>query len=142
LAQGNLRLKPQVGFWGNILLETAGAPPETVNIKEAIMPITNFARIYALKNNVADVSTIKRLQVLRDNSVLTDSSFDNIVQAYKYLQLMRIKQQSVLLKKGIKPDNLINTKYLSDLDKTIIKKVLAHINTMLSKLSFDFKGTL
>ncbi|MBN2777625.1 MAG: cache domain-containing protein [Bacteroidales bacterium] len=142
LAQSNLRLKPQVGFWGNILLETAGSPPETVNIKEAIMPITNFARIYALKNSIADVSTIKRLQVLRDNSVLSDSSYDNIVQAYRYLQLMRIKQQSVLLKKGIKPDNLINTKYLSDLDKTIIKKVLAHINTMLTKLSFDFKGTL
>ena len=142
LAQSNLRLKPQVGFWGNILLETAGAPPETVNIKEAIMPITNFARIYALKNGVGEVSTIKRLQALRDNSVLNDATYDNIVQAYRYLQLMRIKQQSVLIKKGIKPDNLINTKYLSDLDKTIIKKVLAHINTMLSKLSFDFKGTL
>ncbi|MDD2386751.1 MAG: cache domain-containing protein [Bacteroidales bacterium] len=142
LAQSNIRLKPQVGFWGNILLETAGAPPETVNIKEAIMPITNFARIYALKNNIREVSTIKRLAKLRDADVLTISSYDNITQAYKYLQMMRLKRQAVLIKKGINPDNLINTKHLSELDKTIIKKVLANINTMLSKLSFDFKGTL
>jgi PAS domain S-box-containing protein len=142
LAQNSLKLKPQVGFWGNILLETAGAPPETVNIKETITPITNFARIYSLKYNVNEVSTIGRLKNLRNENILSESSFQNILQAYKYLQLMRLKQQSNLIGKGLKPDNLINTKHLSDLDKTIIKKVLSHINSMLSKLSYDFKGTM
>jgi len=142
LAQNNIKLKPQVGFWGNILLETAGAPPETVNIKETIMPIVNFARIYALKHEVHEVSTIKRLQTLKEEDILSISSYQNIIQAYKYLQGMRLKQQSSLINKGISPDNLINTKYLSDLDKTIIKKVLANISTMLSKLSYDFKGTM
>ncbi|PLX07810.1 MAG: hypothetical protein C0596_09425 [Marinilabiliales bacterium] len=142
LAQNNIKLKPQVGFWGNILIETAGAPPETVNIKEAIMPITNFARIYSLNNEVHEVSTIKRLKTLKDEGIIALDTYRNVVEAYKYLQQIRLKHQSVLITKGLSPDNLISTKHLSYLDKTIIKKVLANINTMLSKLSYDFKGTM
>jgi PAS domain S-box-containing protein len=142
LAQDNLRLKPQVNFWGNILLETAGAPPETVNIKEAIMPIVNFARIYALNSKLSKVSTLERLYELKKIEVLNDSTYMNIIQSYEHLQLMRLKRQAGLIRNGLKPDNFINTKHLSDLDTTILKKLLSHINTMLSKLSYDFKGTI
>ena len=142
LAQDTIKLKPQVGFWGNILLETAGSPPETVNIKETIMPIVNFARIYALNNQIEEASTIKRLKILKDKNIISLSSYQNIVQAYKYLQSMRLNHQSILVTKGIPPDNLISTKNISDLEKTIIKKILSNINIMLSKLSYDFKGTM
>lgn len=142
LAQNTLMLKPQVGFWGNILLETAGAPPETVNIKEAIMPVVNFARIYALKNSIEAAGTLQRLDILLERNVLLESSYTNTVQAFEHLNLMRLKHQAYLLRKDLKPDNLINTKTLSDLDKVIIKKVIAGIGTLLSKLSYDFKGSM
>jgi len=140
LAQNTQLLKPQVGFWGNILLETAGAPPETVNIKEAILPIVNFARIYALKNQYNETGTWKRLKHLNKIGVLTDDSFNNTMQALDYLNQMRLKHQVGLFKSGLKPDNLLNTKKLSELDKSIIKKVLSNISNILSKLSFDFRG--
>jgi len=142
LTQNTLMLKPQVGFWGNILLETAGAPPETVNIKETIMPIVNFARIYALKNQLITASTSQRLLILSENNVLRDATYTNIIQALDQLNMMRLKHQAFLLRSNLKPDNLINTKNLSELDKTIIKKVISNINSMLTKLSFDFKGSL
>jgi len=142
LTQNTLTLKPQVGFWGNILLETAGAPPETVNIKETLMPIVNFARIYALRNKYSHAGTLQRLHFLNENDILNEASFTNIQQAFDYLNSIRLKHQTALFKNKLKPDNLINTNSLSELDKTIIKKVLSHISSMLSKLSFDFKGTL
>ncbi len=142
LTQITLTLKPQVGFWGNILLETAGAPPETVNIKETLMPIVNFARIYALRNICKHTGTLQRLQFINESGVLNETSYTNIQQAFDYLNTVRLKHQTALFKNKLKPDNLINTNKLSELDKTIIKKVLSHISSMLSKLSFDFKGTL
>ncbi len=142
LAQNNLKLKPQVGFWGNILIETAGAPPETVNIKDAIAPIVNFSRIYALRNGLTCVNTTERLKILLQKEIIQDSSYKNITQAFDVLGMMRLNHQASLFKNNLKPDNLVSTRHLSELDKAIIKKVLAHINTMLSKLSYDFKGTM
>jgi PAS domain S-box-containing protein len=141
LTQNTLFLKPQVGFWGNILLETAGAPPETVNIKESIMPVVNFARIYALRHHAEVSGTTERLNFLLRNHVLKESSWENIVQAFEYLNRLRLKHQAFLISNTLKPDNLIDTKTLSELDKTIIKKVIANINHMLAKLSYDFKGS-
>ncbi len=142
LAQNNLRLKPQVGFWGNILLETAGAPPETVNIKDAIMPIVNFARIYSLKQGVTTVNTLERLKILYQKEALSESTYKNISQAFDVLGMIRLSHQANLFKNNLKPDNFVSTRHLSELDQAIIKKILSHINTMLSKLSYDFKGTM
>jgi CBS domain-containing protein len=142
LTQNTLMLKPQVGFWGNILLETAGAPPETVNIKETIMPLVNFARIYALRDQIQTPGTMDRISILRKNHTLKETSADNITEAFVYLNRMRLQHQAWLISRGLKPDNLINTRNLSDLDKTIIKKVISHINNMLTKLSYDFKGSM
>lgn len=142
LTQNTLSLKPQVGFWGNILLETAGAPPETVNIKETLMPIVNFARIYALKQRCSEAGTMQRLNCIYKDNVLNPSTYTNILQAFEYLNQVRLRHQADLYRNSLKPDNLINTNMLSELDKTIIKKVLSNISSMLAKLSYDFKGTL
>ena len=142
LAQNTFNLKPQVGFWGNILLETAGAPPETVDIKKTIMPIVNFARIYALQNGIPNLNTVERLQVLREKGFLQASITDDVIHTCDYLSTLRLKRQVALIKNNTTPDNLINTKNIGDFDQTIIKKVLSIINNMLSKLSYDFKGSV
>lgn len=141
LAQSTINLKPQVGFWGNILLETAGAPPETVNIKKTIMPIVNFARIYALKYGISELNTIDRLKEIHELGHLNQALYSSISQAFEYLAMMRLQHQTSLIQRKANPDNLINTKLLSELDKTIIKKLLSYINNMLSKLSYDYKGS-
>jgi len=141
LAQNTLSMKPQVGFWGNILLETAGAPPETVDIKKTIMPIVNFARIYSLQNGLPNCNTVERLQTLRNQEVLQPAITDEIIRAYDYLATLRLKRQASMIKNDAQPDNLINTKNIGEFDQTIIKKVLSIINNMLTKLSFDFKGS-
>jgi CBS domain-containing protein len=142
LTQNTLLLKPQVGFWGNILPETAGAPPDTVNIKESIMPIVNFSRIYALRHQINAPGTIARLDALLKDHVLRESTHENILQTFEYLSMLRLKHQAYLLQNNLKPDNLISTKTFSELDKTVIKKVISNITTMLTKLSYDFKGSM
>ncbi|MFO8054469.1 MAG: putative nucleotidyltransferase substrate binding domain-containing protein, partial [Bacteroidales bacterium] len=135
MAQNTLSQKPQVGFWGNILLETAGAPPETVNIKNAIMPIVSFARVNALKYGLAERNTLERLKMLHQKDVINVSTYNNVSQAFVHLARIRLQHQTELLQKQAKPDNLINTKQLNELDKIILKKVLSYINNMLSLLA-------
>jgi len=140
LAQNTLRMKPQTGFWGGFQLESAGTPPETVNVKETLVPIVSFARIYSLQHNINSKNTSERLKTLYDINVIPKSTYIDLQQSFEFLSLIRMKHQAELIRNNVSPDNLVNTKTLSELDKTIVKKILSIISTVLTRLSFDYKG--
>ncbi|HSW51395.1 MAG TPA: DUF294 nucleotidyltransferase-like domain-containing protein, partial [Bryobacteraceae bacterium] len=85
LAQSTLQFKPPIGFFGNIQLEHSSKHPAAFNIKSAIIPLVNFARMYALRDDHAETSTLERLRRLRDEGALLPSSHDELVQAYAAL---------------------------------------------------------
>ena len=62
LAQTTLQFKPPLGFFGNIQLESGGEHRSAFNIKNAIIPVVNFARIYALSHHLEETNTLDRLR--------------------------------------------------------------------------------
>ena len=142
LAQNAIQLKPPIGFFGNILAETAGEHSEAFNIKTAIMPIQSFARIYALQNGVVISNTIERLNQLNNMNVLSSSTYETIMEAYNYLMLMRFKHQSAALSNNKKLHNYISVKELSDIEQTMLKKIFSQISSFQSKLKVDFTGSM
>jgi CBS domain-containing protein len=81
LAQSTLQFKAPRGFFGNIQLESSGERPAAFNVKAAIIPLVNFARMYAL-HGFAETNTLERLRRLRDQGLLLPSSHDELAQAY------------------------------------------------------------
>lgn len=133
LTQNALRIKPPIGQFKS---------SEVFDIKLALLPIVDLARIYALKNKIKSNNTIERLNRLYEKNVFSKSGYQDIVQAYSYLMQLRFAHQAKLLSDNIPPDNNINPKYLTELEKTIVRRVLTQIEDFQSKLSLDFKGTL
>ena len=82
LAQTTLQFKPPLGFFGNIQLESGGEHPSAFNIKNAIIPVVNFARIYALSHHLEETNTYDRLRRLLERGVLLPSSHDELAQAF------------------------------------------------------------
>lgn len=63
LAQSTLQFRPPRGFFGNIQLESR-EHSAAFNIKAALIPLMNFARMYALQNRFADITVFQaRLQM-------------------------------------------------------------------------------
>jgi PAS domain S-box-containing protein len=140
LAHNSLLFKPPIGFFRNIVVESTGEHRETFNIKKAMTPIVDFARIYALLNNVEKTNTMERLLQLFEKGVLNSSDYNEISQAYKYLMQMRLRHQAMALKYNKKPDNHINPKRLTHIEGKMLKETLLQISNFQSKLSFDFQG--
>jgi CBS domain-containing protein len=138
LAQSTLQFKPPVGFFGNIQLEPSGKSPSTFNIKSAIIPLVNFARMYALREHLTETSTIGRLDRLRDAGVLKPSSHDELVQAYTALMQMRLNHQVRQWSQGELPDNSIELSELTQLDRSILRRVFADIAVFQARLQADF----
>jgi CBS domain-containing protein len=141
LAQSTLQFRPPRGFFGNIQLESSGERPAAFNIKAAIIPLVNFARIYALQHGFAETNTLDRLRRLRDQGRLVPSSHDELAQAYTTLMLMRLTHQAAQWNRGAMPDNFIDLQELTQLDQSVLKKVFADITVFQARLETDFART-
>ncbi len=138
MAKNAMLYKPSVNMFGNIVVESSGAPADTIRIKDNISAIVSFVRIYALKNAITQKQTVFRIEQLLTQGVISDSERKNLLRIFDYLTSLRIQHQASLILENNKPDNYINVKLLSDIDQTTFKKSLSVINDVLSRLTIDF----
>ena len=50
-------------------------------------PIVDFARIYALKNGIAETNTLDRLEQLRIKHVLKPKEYEELEKAYQHIAM-------------------------------------------------------
>lgn len=141
LAQKTMQFKPPRGFFGNIQVESGGEHPDTFNIKSAIIPLVNFARVYALRHQVMETNTLERLSRLRNMGVLRPSSHDELLQAYTTLMQMRLTHQAAQLARHAAPDNHVNLAELTQLERSVLRKVFADITVFQARIEADFTRT-
>lgn len=141
LASYALKFRPPLSVFGSIV--TSGKKEnDYFNIKESIIPLTIFARYKALKNNIPETNTYYRFKALSDKNVITVGEFNKAVQAYDYLMLMRLKNQTQQISENKEPDNFINPKKLNDLEVSMLKKIFSEIVLFQNKMNLDFRGLL
>lgn len=133
LSQNALKFKPPI----NAL--KAG---ETFNIKLALVALIDLVRVYSLKNKIESTNTIERIEGLHNKNIFSKTGYQDLLQAYNFLMQVRLKHQVKLLSANLTPDNNINSKQLTDLDLTMLKRIFALIFDFQSKLNLDFKGML
>lgn len=140
--QDALLYKPPITIFGTIALRDKGDNKETISIKEVISSIVQFARIYALKYQINETNTLERLRLLSENEFISSITYREISEVYKLLMQLRFKHQAMALENGEEPDNRINPKTLTDIEREILKKSFSAINSFQTKISYDFKGTI
>ncbi len=141
LTENALYFKPPLGFFRNILVQSKGEHKDAFDIKRAMLPITDFARIFALKNSIAEANTLARLFRLYTSRVLNKEEYNDIVQAYQFLMNLRfVRQITAVVDEERKPDNFITPKNLSRLDKKMLKEIFIRIDKFQQKLSIEIRG--
>jgi CBS domain-containing protein len=141
LAQSTLQFRSPRGFFGNLQLESSETRPPAFNIKAAIIPLVNFARIYALQNRFVETNTLDRLRRLRDQGLLLPSSYEELVQAYTALMQMRLAHQAAQIGRGEEPDNFLQPQELTQIERSVLKKIFADIAVFQARMQTDFART-
>ena len=109
------------------------------NIKDSTSVVVNFARIYALQQGISQKNTLQRLKKLGNLNIVKESSNAETEKIMEFLTMLRLKHQAALILQGRQADNIIHVKQLTDFEQDAFKKALSGINTILSKLNFDFR---
>jgi CBS domain-containing protein len=141
LTENALLHKPPLGFFRNFVVESKGEHRNKFDIKQAMLPIVDCARVYALKHGVAETNTLDRLHQLMQKEVLPEKDYNEIEQGYRFMMQLRFARQvKAIIEEDAPPDNYINPKELSGLEQRLLKEIFIRIGNLQTRMSFDFTG--
>ncbi|MGD9367137.1 MAG: putative nucleotidyltransferase substrate binding domain-containing protein [Desulfobacteraceae bacterium] len=141
MTENALYFKPPLGFFRNFVVESKGEHRDALDIKSAMTPIVDFARVYALKNGITATNTMDRLHQLRVMKILTQEEYDEMEKAYSFLMQLRLTRHvTAAMDQKKSPDNFINPKRLTRIEQTMLKEIFKRIEKFQSKMNFEFIG--
>ncbi len=141
LAKNTVSFKPPIRLPGNIYLgggstEHAGE----INLKDAMMPLVGYARLYALRYQIQQTHTLERIETLCDRNVIQTASRDEMIAAYNFLMQLRLQTQLEAIQSGKAPHNLIHPGKIGYIQQESMKQALAQISAVQKKIGYDFLG--
>jgi len=141
LTENALHFKPPLGFFRNFVVESKGEHRNALDIKQAMLPVVDFARIHALKNSIEETNTMDRLYQLEAGGHISSKDYSDISRAYSFMMQLRfVRQITAIIEENRKPDNYINPKKLSRIEQTMLKEIFKRVEDFQTKMSFEFTG--
>ncbi len=125
LVNNALLFKVPVGFRGAVTVEEEGEHRGTLDLKQLVRVITDFARIYALRSDVAAIPTVNRLAALAAANILDKAEAESFTQAFDTLMRLRLRRQAALAGAGAAADNRIKPAELSQADQMALREAAA-----------------
>jgi CBS domain-containing protein len=110
-----------------------------------IYPIVNGIRVLAVDNNLFEITNTKeRLEMLNHTGVISNEMCHDLLESYRFLQDLRLKNQSrAVLNQSIE-NNLVGVKELRKMDLLILKETLKIVSSFQKLLmkKYDVKRVL
>ncbi len=104
------------------------------------MPVTDFARIYAIKNKIINTNSLERLADMLNKGVINKTTYEELVQVYSYLMHLRFKHHSSQITNNLQADNFIDPNEFTQIEQHTLKNAFAQISGIQKKLNYDFSG--
>ncbi len=143
MASNAQHYQPPLGFFRHFILEEHGPHEKALNMKKrGVVPVIDCARVYALSNQISAVNTIDRLRLLADMGGLSESGAQNFLDAYKFINELRIRHQAQQIKQEQEPDNYILPSEISSLDKKHLKDAFDVILKMQNAMGSQYQTAI
>jgi CBS domain-containing protein len=134
--------KPPLGLFRNFVVESKGEHRNSLNVKIAMTPIVDFARIYTLKNGIKATNTFERIEYLCHMGALSQAQYEELEKSYAFLMQLRMERQvTALIDEKKEADNFINPKGMTHIEQTMLKEIFKRISSLQSQMCFEFTGT-
>jgi CBS domain-containing protein len=137
LAENALHFKPPLDFFGNFALQGKGEHKNCLEIKTPMRLIVDFARIYALKNAIGATNTQERLRAMHDLNILDKEDFEDLYHAYSFMMQARIEHQLRQIGQNKPPDNFLDPKALTQIERQSLKEAFKRIRMAQGKMRME-----
>ncbi|MEO1053864.1 MAG: DUF294 nucleotidyltransferase-like domain-containing protein [Bacteroidota bacterium] len=143
LAKNALELKPPLTMFRNFKLFAVEDNRKVLDIKKAMRPVIDFARVYSLKHNLVETNTGERLLAMLKNDIITKVEYHELLQAYYWMMQLRLSYQSKsAAKEQEETTNYIEPDVLTKIERVTLKEIFRIVEKYQLRLSIDFVGSL
>ena len=141
LAQNALLFKPPFRLLGKII-KSSSSPQDAgrLNMKETLMPLIGFGRLYALRHKLPYTHSMERIEALVWKKVLQPATCDAVSASYDFLMRLRFQGQLNALRDGRPLENNIVLSELGNMDEAMLKQAFFQIEALQRKVGYDFLG--
>lgn len=129
-----LQVRVPLNIFGGFATEKAGFRKNEISLKAICRHIINCVRLFAVKNSIADTSTLGRLDRIREKGILPAEDVEFVKNSFEFLMMLRIRENLKKVSQGREADNFINPYRLSRFEQSLVKNALSAI-TRLQKLT-------
>ena len=136
MAANALRNRPPLGMVRDFVV----GQQHTLDIKlNGTTPFVDAARIFSLACGSIATNTVQRLRDVAPALHISTAEIEGWIEAFYFLQTMRLLHQYECGKQGIAMDNHINPETLNDLDRRILKEAFRQSRKMQSRLGMEYR---
>jgi CBS domain-containing protein len=134
--------KVALGLFGGFSTEPA-ADGQRINLKlRGMMPLVNAVRLLALREGVAETSTLGRIVQLVQHGVLNDDDAEALTAAYRDLAHLILRQQLLDHAAGRPPTNLVASSRWSRSRRQRLTTTLRAVDDLQRRVREDFTGQI
>ncbi len=135
LAQPILKIKALPNLPGN--MKAASHSDTPVDLKMALLPVTCFIRLYAIREKLVSNNSMERAGALHKMNVINASTLEELSETFDFLTYLRIKNQASSISRHEVPGNLVKLGQLSHIEALTLKKIntdIASLQTLLGSV--------
>lgn len=141
MASNALQYEPPLTFFNTFRTFSQG-DQKVFNMKKAMTPIVDLARMYALKNRIFKTNTGERLRALYENGHFREKEYRELLQAYYYLMSLRLKRQAEsIINDKTEPDNFLDPHTLTVVEQSAVKEIFKVIKDFQQRIRMEFQNT-
>lgn len=123
--------RPPLNLFGQISLIRSGEHAGTVDLKhQAIAPIVDLGRIYALAAGLHEVNTSDRIEKAAQLGELSEQGSRDLRDALEFVASQRITHQTHRMQQGLEPDNYLHLHELSNFERGHLRDAFSVIQSL------------
>lgn len=136
MLSNSLSHAPPLGFFGNISVPRMGEHKGEIDLKHGgVVPIVDIARLYALESSIQEVNTHRRLEAGRKASVLSEEGARDLLDAFEFISITRLRHQATQIRAGKQPNNFLSLSELSHFERNHLRDAFTVVKTLQSALA-------
>ena len=128
LTKNAIASRPPLGFFRDFVLEHSGEHKNKLDLKhQGLALINDLARLYSFATSKYQVSTLKRLDWIVKEGLLSSDYVSNLQDAWEYLSSLRLEAQQASWQKTGQASAFLDPSSLSPLERKHLKITLKTI---------------
>ena len=140
MAENALRNAPPLGVLRDFAVERHADAEDSLDLKlNGVAPFVDAARILSLAAGDQHTGTVERLRALMRVRRLDAAEVDAWVDAFHFIQMLRLRHQQQQVASGHAPDNFLQPDRLNDLERRILKEAFRQSRKLQERLRLDFR---